>query len=483
LSKVRLAAILSSLSLYVNQFFTVAFTMYISRVFTPEQLGIYSLSLSIVALGEATKSMGTGEYLIREKEITPAMVKSTLGLTVIISWVTGLILVSCAEPISLFYEQENIEYMIYILSITFFISPYISVNSALLTKQLSFTKKIFMEWANVIVTMASTLIIFYYIGNHFALVYGVISGVIIQLLLSIKLKAVDMCFIPQFKNMSSQLKFGAITTLSSLIERLSVIAPDLIIGKLGSVKEVAFMSKGLSAIQLSSHMLISGAKPVALPYLSNAENNEKQYAYIKATNLTHALCLPVLLALVFSGELLIQVLFGDQWQKAGELVQYLAVLGFFFNLHPFHRALLISMNMEKWFLLKQVVSSLLTITMIFIGYQWKLEGVAISLAACSVVIFMINHSLVAKALNVNSFGLLKSIFNPIFLSIICLLISWSVMKLMNFYIGNLYVQFIAYGVAMAFGWLIFASMLKLDIIQELIKLTKVKDILRKFTEK
>ena len=53
----------------------------IARLLTPEEIGIYSVATALIAIGQVVRDFGIGNFLIQEKELTKAHVRTAFGIS------------------------------------------------------------------------------------------------------------------------------------------------------------------------------------------------------------------------------------------------------------------------------------------------------------------------------------------------------------------------------------------------------------------
>ncbi|MBL7003307.1 MAG: oligosaccharide flippase family protein, partial [Gammaproteobacteria bacterium] len=131
MSSVRKAIAYSSVTQYSSRIISIFSIAIIARILTPEELGVYAIASSIALLASELRLLGIANFIVREKDLTPNLVSSALGLTMIISWGLGILMLSTSAMIADYYNYQILREIIWILSISFFLAPYISVISSL----------------------------------------------------------------------------------------------------------------------------------------------------------------------------------------------------------------------------------------------------------------------------------------------------------------------------------------------------------------
>src|SRR5690554_7288791 len=127
MSSVRVAILHSSTGRYITMIIGLISSMVIARLLTPAEIGTFGIASSIVMIMAEFRILGANTYVVREKEITSEKIRSAYGLTILISWGLGLLVALCAYPLSIFFDIEDITIIFLLLSLSFFLAPYVSI--------------------------------------------------------------------------------------------------------------------------------------------------------------------------------------------------------------------------------------------------------------------------------------------------------------------------------------------------------------------
>ena len=138
MASVRLALLYSSLGRYFLMLIGLVSTMVVARLLTPEEIGTFAIASSVVMLMAGFRMLGANAYLVREKELTPEKIRSAYGLTILISWGLGGVVLELAYPLADYFDVAEVAVLFAILSISFIVAPYISIPDALLSREFKF---------------------------------------------------------------------------------------------------------------------------------------------------------------------------------------------------------------------------------------------------------------------------------------------------------------------------------------------------------
>src|SRR5690554_2731119 len=180
MSNIRRVVILSSLGRYLLMFIGLVSSMVIARLLTPSEIGVFAVASSLVMIMAEFRVLGANAYLVREKELTNDKIRSSYGLTLLVSWFMGISIVVAAFPLSDFFEIDELGGLFMLLSVSFFIAPYISIPHAILSRKYKFglisNVYIFASISQFIITVILILLGF----SSYSLAVGNLMAVFVQ---------------------------------------------------------------------------------------------------------------------------------------------------------------------------------------------------------------------------------------------------------------------------------------------------------------
>lgn len=318
----------SYLSHYGSMVIQLGSSIILARLLIPEEIGIFSVALSFIALGNMIRGFGTGEYLIQEKELTTEKIQSSFTLAIIVAWVLSIIIYLISEPLALFYNEKGIAQILPIIAINFLFVPFGSITIALLRREMRFDKLIKINLSSAFMN-ASTSILLAMNGYSFmSLAWGAVAGTLTSVVVSQLYRPEGLSFIPALSKVREIIVYGSYNTLTNFTSSISTSAPDLIMGKMLDMHFVGIFSRGNGLLQMVSNLVVGGIRPILLPYFSqqHRENpHELAPAYLKMVDATLSIMWPILVFLALYSHEIIMFLFGDKWLEAVPVVQILTI--------------------------------------------------------------------------------------------------------------------------------------------------------------
>lgn len=391
MASVRLALIYSSLGRYILMLTGLASTMVVARLLTPEEIGTFAIASSVVMVMAEFRILGANTYLIRERELTHDKIRSAYGLTILISWGLGALVVVSAYPLSDYFEVPEVATLFMILSFSFLVAPYISIPDAMLSREFRFRQITIIRVTAALLQFLVTVVLILRGFSFYSLAIGNVCSVIVQVILNLYFTRNIKVYRPSFRGLKAIASLGIYTSLSHVIRKSQHTAPDIVIGKLGTPAQVGMFSRGLGFVVFVSDLILSGISPVALPYLSDVKKKGESVlsAYVHAAQLITGIVWPVLAVASVMSLPAIRLMFGDQWDQAAPVASAIAWWGLLRAGHVLAPKALLTVGRESSMLMMDVLIFGFFIVAIVVGYShYGMIGAAWAFALTGVFDFL-----------------------------------------------------------------------------------------------
>jgi O-antigen/teichoic acid export membrane protein len=216
MNRIKAALIFSAMGNYSVQILGFISVIVLTRVLTPDEIGIYAVAGSITLLAAEIRTLGVVQYLIREKELDENKIRSVLGMAIIVSWSLGLILICSAPIIAEFYSEPALRGILWILGTTFFIGPFTSVPIALWRRNLQFQPIFIQKSVGALTTSACMILLVLLDLSYYGLAIGVVAGLISELIVAIYLRPAGTVWLPRVSWLGKLVKFGFFASSTNL---------------------------------------------------------------------------------------------------------------------------------------------------------------------------------------------------------------------------------------------------------------------------
>lgn len=428
MSRVRKALLHSSVSQYGVKLIGLATTMIVARLLTPEQLGIFAIASGVVMLLSEFKLLGAADYLIRETELSEDKIRQTLGLTILISWGLGFAVAGSGPWLAGFYTLPSLETLFYILSVSFFLTPFISIPIALANRQFNFRIVLHVNFVGAIVSMIVTVALIQAGFGYYSLAWAVAARVLTEMIMVVLSPAAPVYWRPNFTRLRVIAVFGVFNSTASVCKRAIKILPDVVIGKMGTPTQVGLFSRGLGFVDFLASTLFMGASPVVLPFLSETrrDGGDVLEAYTRSCLMLGAIVWPVLVVAAIASLPTIRIFFGPQWDAAAPIASFLAIWMILRTTHNLSNNLLVAAGHERVSLYKELALFAVAVVVVIFAFGWGLNAVAASFVILGVFELAMVSWVLNRVLGLQVALFYRRLFPNMMVSTMCGLATWGI---------------------------------------------------------
>lgn len=342
--------------------------MVISRLLSPEEIGIYSVSVGLIAIMTAFRDFGAGNYLVTSSELDEKTISAVWTVMILFGVFFTVVVFGVGYFSGYFYKTADVREVIYVSALSFLLTPFSAIKYALLMRDMEYKVLSGIRFTGNLMAAVISIALAYYDFGAISLAYGNIASiVIVTLIFSLFGRKVNYLQF-SFFNLRKIFKFGGIYTFASTYKTFVSILPELLIGKFYSFHHAGIFSRGMGLSQMFHRLIVDATSPVILSSFSNAERDGKNIGqlFVYYNSLISCVGWSLLAFIGYNAEILIRILYGDQW---GEAVIYCQLACLWVALS------IISMNVDTMFLARQQMKTYLAIN--FFSSTSRLIAIAI----------------------------------------------------------------------------------------------------------
>jgi len=338
MASARTALYYLSASRYTSLVIQIVSTMIIARLLTPSEIGVFSVGAALVALGHLLRDFGSGSYIVQEKELTTDRIRAAFTVTLILGWTIAATLLIIAPAAAAFYEKPDIQGILSLLSINFFLLPFGSIPLAYAQRHLNFVPSAISNVGATLLSASVSVILAYQGFSYFSLALGSIAGSATTVLLVNLFRPKDLPhFLPGFRDLRRVISFGSKISSINILEKLSTLVPELVLGKSQGFHDVGLFSRTQGTALLFNRMVMMIINPLVAPLFAerSREGKDLRELYIYGMSCVTGLSWAFSFNLVVMAEPFVLTLYGGQWvdivplvqiASAAMIVQYLTTL-------------------------------------------------------------------------------------------------------------------------------------------------------------
>ncbi|MBN8657993.1 MAG: oligosaccharide flippase family protein [Anaerolineae bacterium] len=302
-------------------------TLILSRLLTPSEVGIYSITVVFTGIIAVFRDFGVTSYLQREKELSPEKIRAALGLLLTTSWSLAAFIFYTSSYVADYYRQPGIQDVLHILTLSFALVPFASFFYALLARNLEAGKQAIVNGVSTFAYAISCITLAYLDYSYLALAWANVVNILVTIVCYLFLRPKDVPYIPSFSGWGEPAKFGGGAILGNLIERLYGAVPDLVLGKLSGAHDVGLYSRANGLVGIFSQIAGPTINYNAVPYIAKNFHNKEPLAPIlsKATSYLTVFSWPFFIVTALFPKEMILVLYGEQWVAAAPIAVFICI--------------------------------------------------------------------------------------------------------------------------------------------------------------
>ncbi len=309
--------------------------MILARLLTPSDYGTVALLTIFTAVASVLADSGFGNALVQKKEATDLDFNSVFYLSLTLGIFLYCILFVSAPCIASFYELDELSLILRITALIVIFNAINSVQTAELRRKMKFH---LLFRISLISTVASGVVGIWMAFGGFgiwALVCSSVVGGFVGVVSRWYFIAWRPKFMFSFAALRPLFRFGWKMTVSSLLETGYRNLYGVIIGRVYSPTDLAYVNKGNSIPHLIISNITGSLRSVTFPVLAQLQNDigRLRDAMRRMMLVSTFIVFPMMVFCGIVSRRMILILFGDQWLFA---VPYMQLACFSFAFWPFH---------------------------------------------------------------------------------------------------------------------------------------------------
>ncbi|WP_338088529.1 lipopolysaccharide biosynthesis protein [Niveibacterium umoris] len=302
-------------------------SMWLSRILTPAQIGVFSVAYVITGLLRTLREMGLGTYIVQEPELTDARMRTAFGVSLIVSAAGGLVVLALAIPAAQFYREPGIQTVLVVLGLNFFLVPFGATSMSLMRRNMRFMEIGLIETASALISTIVAVWLAHLGHGYMSLAWSSLVGTLVSVVGVIFFRPSHVPWKPALVEWRRILKVCGYLSGSSLVNYISYSASDLILGRMMTMSAVGYFNRAFGTAGVFSSVIARAMQQVGLPFFAklHRENEDLRPAFVHATTLVGGLAIPFFAVLMVSAGNVIHLLFGPQWVRSIPLLQILCI--------------------------------------------------------------------------------------------------------------------------------------------------------------
>lgn len=387
------------------------------RLLSPDDFGLLAMVLVFTNFTMIFCDLGLKAALIQRKELTEEHLSSIFWINVLTGFLLASLLVILAPAISNFYDKSILRSIVTALALTFFISSFGIVHSALFAKKLNFKSLAVVKISAVLISGIVAIILAFLGFGIWSLVWQQIVLSLATVILLWNLSHWKPKFLFKWQRVKKLFGFGLNLTGFNFVNYFNRNFDNLIVGKfLGSIP-LGFYNLAYQTLLFPLTNISQVVGQVMFPNFSiiQSDKDKLRYSYIKTTRYIAAVTFPLMIALLVTAPQFIRVIFGSQWERSIFLIQAFTITGLIQSIGTLNGTIYQSQGRTDIQFRVGIIFAVITAFFFIVGLRWNIEGVAVAYVIVGLLLMYPSFAIPFKLINLK-FSYFAKQFKLIFLA-------------------------------------------------------------------
>jgi O-antigen/teichoic acid export membrane protein len=323
----RRALLFSYVDRYVSLIVAFVASVIISRLLTPAEMGVFSVSMVLVGFLTPFRDFGASQFVIQCKVLTDDVLRTARGLQFVLGLMLAIAIAASAGVVSVFYREPVIHAVMMWLALNSLLLPIGAMSSALLTRELRFKDLAIVRSTGAVLGAAVSVVAAGMGCGPISLAYGATAGTLGTAVGLSLMRPVRVPWRGAIHEVKSVLKFGSAISGVTLLTQLRESIAELALGRLQGMAAAGLFGRAQGLIAMLMKLLLEGAYATTVPLFAKQFREKAPIGpmYLRAVGLLCAVGWSAFGLVACLSTPLIYVLYGQAWLGAVEPLQFLCL--------------------------------------------------------------------------------------------------------------------------------------------------------------
>jgi lipopolysaccharide exporter len=434
------------------------------RLLSPHDFGFVAMALSFIGMAELLTRFGFDVALIQDQAATDRHYHTAWTCNVLIGLFIFLLMLVAAAPITAFYAEPALFWVVCWLALAPLISGCENIGVVAFRKELRFRSEFAYQMSVKLAGFVVMVPLAFWLRSYWALVAGILASRLAGTAISYFAHP----FRPRFSIAGAGVlfSFSKWLLLSNALAFLKVRSTDFVIGRSQGAETLGVYNVAYELANLPTSELGAPINRALLPGFSQIAQDPAQLhsAYVNAMGILVLFAVPAAAGIFAVSEYLVPVVLGPKWLAAVPLMQILALFGAIELFHSSMCTVLIGTGHPTAVVKGNVVFVvLLVILLIPLAERFGASGAAVAVVGASILSTPAYLMAIRVHLGIAPTAFARAITRPLIASIAMLAILRAIMPAYSpsmatseaawLLVGGVALGACLYALAMALLWL------------------------------
>lgn len=396
----------------LSQFLSVFLNIILARLLDPEAFGLMALATTYLGLIAVFTNIGFGASIIQNQRASQIQLSTLYWINMGLSTLTFAILVGSSGFAARFYEEPELQAVIWWASISILITPFFITHYKIKERELQFKLlsriTLFSTFLGAIGAIVGAIVGL----GVYALVAQTLVSTTVKLILTLRFSDWRPNLIFRFRETKNMVFYSLKFKLSSLVLYFERNIDYLVLGKVFDSVILGYYSFAYNVMYTPVKRISYIFNDVLFPTLSTMQDRPDRIVanYFKSVQLISIIAFPLMTFLAIYTEPVIQFVFGNKWDGAIPIVKILCYAGAVQSISQLGSVVFNSIGRPEIDVIFGIVRTSLTTLAVIFGARLGVEMVAWYLLASKIVSFLLILGMIYYFIPFKLIAFLKRIY-------------------------------------------------------------------------
>ena len=354
-------------------------TMILARLLAPSDFGLLAMATVFANFAMIFSEMGISSALIQKQDAHDRHYYSAFWFNVAVGIFLTLVFVVCSPLIAWFYKKPQLQPILMVISVNFFLSSFGVIQQTILTKEMDFKK---LAVRDIVAVVASGIVGIYLAYHGFgvwSLVYQLIaytlfSGIILWTVSPWRPKLVFA-----MQDIKDIFNFSANLTGFNIINYFARNIDQLLIGKFLGAQALGYYSLAYKIMLYPLQNISAVIGRVMFPAFSKMQNDLEKIRnnYLKMIKAISLISFPLMVVLFVLAPEFVRAVYGPHWEPLIILIRIFCFCGMTQSINTTVGNILLSQGRADLQLKLGILGAFFVLVAVLLGLRWGIVGVTL----------------------------------------------------------------------------------------------------------
>ncbi|WP_299111122.1 lipopolysaccharide biosynthesis protein [uncultured Winogradskyella sp.] len=379
-------------------FFEFLTQLILARILLPSDFGIIAIVMVFISFGRTITNAGLSQALIQKKDITKDEISSVFYFNLLLGIVFTTTIFLTSSFVSEYYSIPQLKNILRVVSIILVINALGIVHDVILTRNLNFKAKFYVNLISILVASSVSISSAIYGVGLWALVIHVILIQTIRVLILWKTTSWKPEKSFKWDAVKELIPFGANILLSSIFTGFRINIFAIILGKAYSAEQLGYYNRSNQLQNMTSKTFTTSLQNVLFPVFSKLQDDIRLLKNGLKKSLTSLFFIitPLMIFFYSNAEEIILVLLTEKWIESATYLKLLCWIGVLYPIQMMNLNALKALNLSKQFLYMTLLWDILSIFSAIVTSVFSIEIMIIGQISITLFCIILNILLNGK---------------------------------------------------------------------------------------